>query len=724
MNISFAAMSFTFWSTPLKFRIAIRNGSPKAESGRHLTATARVLAISLRLLAINATLRRSFGAARCPSRLGIYFKWELPLEWHALIEEQPSSVEVLAMRLHRYPLAVSAIFLVLALRPLHAWAFEEYRILDPIQRQNLSIYFVRASGPDGPAPLTLDQAFKQGDVKISWQQAGPLAMENVSDHAIYVPFGTLLKGGLQDQVVSQDVILGPRSGQVLLPADCVDPFRSTGRLGEDAEAFQTTGNLFPWQNARLSMLAGSESSEADQIRQLGVWWSIDTLRSKFSATIGMPLESPLAASWAVSDEGALRSRQSSWTASLVLTLENEKLAQALEPYLDALPVPDENPADIFGAVFAINGRIVAAELYHSNQLFMSMWSSLVRAYSTEALALSNARAEASPNISTVREFLRDTQQNEERSKRKENSFNTQENTAAISTEITDASGIWIHRGSISKLAQSADANTPDTLAVNILENGLVDGRSIDSLGYGESVLLRNDNSELRWRAFIARNTAEIETMELLEHDEAVAMRNTDAGIVNTAGSHFVTWEAAALLLNGSHIQTLNRAHVFSAEMPSTENGGRSEEIRDVFGTSSDAVAKLVMVAFATATGLFATFLRVFVGHFRRYFLFIGERSVSAIVVGTKSFLVVVRFASLVSSIYLQRLFARSRLKFRQFMLFTPMPPAQYRVAAVALVAFTTVACPVVTFASLPTSSGKPELTDSADHLPPRPLSGV
>lgn len=244
------------------------------------------------------------------------------------------------MRHHRCVLAVIFMFLALALRLPNAWAFEEYQILDPAQRENLSIYFVRGNGTGRLAPLNLDRAINQGDVRIFWQQNGPIVIENLSDHAIYVPFGALLKGGLQDQVVSQDVLLGPRSGRILLPVFCVDPFRWTGRLGEDAAVFRTTGNLFPWLNARLSMMAGSESCKAKQIRQMGVWWSVDTLRSKLSAKIGTLLEPPRAASSAISAEDALRSRQSSWTTSLVLALENEKLAQALGPYLDVLPAPD------------------------------------------------------------------------------------------------------------------------------------------------------------------------------------------------------------------------------------------------------------------------------------------------------------------------------------------------------------------------------------------------
>jgi len=543
---------------------------------------------------------------------------------------QTSFVEAFAMLHSRWVPAVAITFLALALSLPHAWAFDEHQLLDPVQRENLTIYFVRGGGSGGRAPLKLDQAINQGDARMSWQQKGPVAIENLSDQTIYVPFGTLLKGGLQDQVVSQDVLLRPRSGRIFLPVFCVDPFRSTQRLGEDAAAFQPTGKLFPWLNARLSMLAGSESSKAEQIRQMGIWWSVDTLRSQLSAKIGIPLEPPPAASSAISDKGVL-------PTSLVLALENEKLAQALAPYLVVQSAPEANHGNIIGAVFAINGRILAADVYQSNRLFLAMWPDLFRAYSTEAVALSNAKATASPNTSTVRDFLSRAQQNEEHSKRKERAFNIRENAATISTEIRDAE-IWIHRSYISKLGQSSIVNTPDALAVSILESGSIDNRSIESLGYDESVLLRNDNREHLWRAVVVRNSAE-----------------------------------TAFRLNTSRLPILNLRDIFSAEMLSTENDGRSAG-GHASRTKSNQPTKYVMVALTAATGLFAALLNVLLGHTRRSILiFIRKRSSNLIGIVADSSRVFVR-STFGFFIYSQRLF--SRIRFKQFLLFEPTLPWQ------------------------------------------------
>lgn len=349
--------------------------------------------------------------------------------------------------------------------------------------------------------------------------------------------------------------------------------------------------------------------------------------------------------------------------------------------------PTQNPGDIIGAVFAINGRIVAAEIYQSNQLFMSMWPDLVRAYSTEALALSNERADTSLNTSTVREFLHDAQQDEGRSKGKERPFNIRENATAISTEISDATGLWIHRGYISKHTQSADANTPDALATNILEIGSIDDRPIESLAYDESVLLRNDNSEHRWRAVIVRNTAE---------------------------NHFNMDEGMVIQLNTSRIQILSLRHAFSAEMPSIEHGSMSADVPDASRTKRNGVSKYGILAIVAAIGLFTALLDVLLGHIRRnVFLFIRERSRSIIWAVADSFLALVRFPSFVFPVYLQRSFSRSRLHFREF-LFAPMLPAQNRVAAVGRLAFITAFCPAVAFISLSMSSEEPGPKDSAN----------
>ena len=207
-------------------------------------------------------------------------------------------------------------FLALALLniPDRAQAFE---ISNAVVHDNLGIYFVRGAGQGNPTPLTLDQAMSRGAIKI--YDDGPLAIENVSGQSVLVQLGDLLKGGLQDQVVGTSFMLPPRSGRVPLDTFCVDPFRSAARQGENPHRFASVGQ-FPSRMAKLSMLSGSSDSKAIRdIRQSGIWWSIDTLRSRLSDRLGVEMEPPRAAHWPGDDAQNVRAntvlaaRRSSWT---------------------------------------------------------------------------------------------------------------------------------------------------------------------------------------------------------------------------------------------------------------------------------------------------------------------------------------------------------------------------------------------------------------------------
>jgi hypothetical protein len=396
--------------------------------------------------------------------------------------------------------------LALAANPSsHAWGFEDYNISSPVARDNLAVYFIHGNGTGAAVPLTLDQAVASGAAKIYESPNSPIAVENFSDQSVFVQLGTLLKGGLQDQVVAQSMILPPRSGRLPLDLFCVDPFRSAARGEEDATAFSTAGTLFPWRMARLAMLAGSADGKAVRVlRQSGLWWSMDTARSQLSRSVGEPLEPPDAVTWMTAEtsraEVLLRARQSSWNTSLPLALENRRLALMQAPYLDAFSA--EPPGDdVIGAVLAINGRIEGAEIYQSHELFRHMWPNILRAYAIHAIAGRESAVEALLSIETVNAFLAAAQEGQARERRAGRPLVVRESEAAIYNETQTRDGNWISRSYVPKLEEASPV-TPDALVVSILQSGQVDGRPLPSLGDKQVVILQSAAPD-QWSAAIA-----------------------------------------------------------------------------------------------------------------------------------------------------------------------------------------------------------------------------
>jgi hypothetical protein len=393
------------------------------------------------------------------------------------------------------------------LSPASADAFESYRITGPIVHENLAVYSVHGPGTGTRPPLTLDSAMASGAAKIHETGKRPLVIENLSDQSIFVPFGALLVGGLQDQVARTSLIVPPRTSRSPLDVFCVDPFRSTARGSEDPKLFSVAGDLLPWQAARLSMLTGASASKAaDRLRQVGVWWSIDSIRSALTHQLGEPPEPPRSAEWSTEPgrepltATLLEARQSPSRTSLPLSLESNPLAQARERYVDAPAFAAATDGDVIGAVFVVNGTLLGAEIYGSNALFHQMWPKLLRAYATEALASKSGTAQALPSIEAVSSFLEAAQQGRVREQRLGRLVAVRDSDTAIYSEASAPGGDWVHRSYLSKLA--AAPFTPEATVLGMLETGQVHGRAIASLNDRELLILQRDASGNGWSSTI------------------------------------------------------------------------------------------------------------------------------------------------------------------------------------------------------------------------------
>jgi hypothetical protein len=392
------------------------------------------------------------------------------------------------------------------------------QISNPVVGGNLAVYFVDGTGPGGggPAMISLDQAVTQGTVKMYQQPpatsadpvtqrslylSGPVAVENLSaTQSVFIQLGDLVKGGLQDQVVTRSTILPPRSGLVPIDTLCVDPFRSTARTGDSAEAFSAPGALFPWRLAKLSALAGNTRSSAAQmnvrdVRQQGIWWSIDSLRFKLAQEIGVPLEPADSPSW--DDDNLdlrvnvqLSQRNSHWKTSLPLSLENLQLARAEQPYLDALQA-EAGSGNSIGAVFVINGQIASADVYRSHELLLQMWPKLLRAYAAEAIAFGGTKPVHLPTLAQLKEFLANAEQAPANDLGAGNVLH--ESDAAIYAVTSNDEG-WVYRSYVAKYP--SDRLAPEGMFVDMLDTGKVGGVPIASIDDNQMVALRADGSGL------------------------------------------------------------------------------------------------------------------------------------------------------------------------------------------------------------------------------------
>lgn len=322
-------------------------------------------------------------------------------------------------------------------------ANEGYRLTGPYTHDNLAIYLIHRPGSDqGPVPLTLGEAMEQGVVKvIETGDVEELVVRNLGEHDVFIQSGDIVKGGMQDRVLTVSMILPPNSGDIPIGAFCVEHGRWSGRGQEETTEFSASTARLPSQAGRMAIaerariVSGADSTarptraqqrlEGESL-QGQVWDSVREVQEQLS---------PLA----VIDERS--------PSSLQLSLENTALAAALEDYEATLGrLPQEHPGAV-GYVFAVNGKINGGDEFGSAGLFRKLWPRQLKAVSTEAIAQADTPTGNQPTLAGVAAFIDGARAVEPVGTAMPGrmSLETRDTEKALYTEIRRHNGHWVHR---------------------------------------------------------------------------------------------------------------------------------------------------------------------------------------------------------------------------------------------------------------------------------------
>jgi hypothetical protein len=342
---------------------------------------------------------------------------------------------------------------VLASLPFAASAFADggVQVSGPIVHDNLAIYLVHGSGGGGAVPLTLQEALAKGAVKVhETGSVNELTVENTGKDEVYVQAGDIVKGGQQDRVLSVDLLLPPRSGEVSIAAFCVEPGRWTARGNEDVRQFSSAASAMPSHEAKVAMRAYAATAAASPAdasastmayagggvgeSQQEIWSTVRKTQDSLSRSVGALVAAPASPS------------------SLQLSLENDKLKQAQTAYIAALQGAGTTGDDVVGYVFAINGKINSGDVYASNALFRKMWSKLLAANVTEAISVKEAAGAAPPSVKDVEAFLAQASSGvkAERAINASVRLTMLDGDASLFAETRRADGSWVHRNYLAK----------------------------------------------------------------------------------------------------------------------------------------------------------------------------------------------------------------------------------------------------------------------------------
>ena len=257
-----------------------------------------------------------------------------------------------------------------------------YRIADPVQYENLSVFLIHGKNEaEHPNVLTLQEAMAKNILRVhETSDVNELAVENTSaEYEVFIQSGDIVKGGKQDRMLSVGVIVPANSGRMPIEAFCVESGRWQQRQGESAAQFSSSNDRIV--SKALKLAANKERSQSE------VWQQVAEVQGKLGRSVG----------------GSVTSAASQ--TSLQLSLENGQLAASVEDYVEALANVVDGKSDAIGYAFAINGRINSAEVYASHDLFAKLWPKLLKASATEAVA----EAQATPTPTADADGAKDVQ---------------------------------------------------------------------------------------------------------------------------------------------------------------------------------------------------------------------------------------------------------------------------------------------------------------------------
>jgi hypothetical protein len=292
-----------------------------------------------------------------------------------------------------------------------------YKVLSPVTQDNLTVFpVVTESTYDTHSFLTLDEGLRSGSVVVAEEGGSPglvrprpgiweehpspqtgiprrgaevnrLMLTNNSDRPLILLAGEIVMGGKQDRVVGKDRLIPAKSEPVDLSVFCVEPHRWVGSTALFGGA--SFGMAQP--SVRLKAMADKD--------QQAVWDEVARSKSSVANAVPGPAAQAIAG-----------------TSSYAKTMEN----RAVQERMNAVAAPIERSYDklmrelraqnAVGAVVAVNGEIVWADIFASGSLLEKYWPKLVRSYAAEAVSAWPGRARwgaAVPSVGAAQGFLDD-----------------------------------------------------------------------------------------------------------------------------------------------------------------------------------------------------------------------------------------------------------------------------------------------------------------------------
>ncbi|HLJ57012.1 MAG TPA: DUF6569 family protein [Chthonomonadaceae bacterium] len=291
--------------------------------------------------------------------------------------------------------------------------------------RNLAIYPVYdASARAGDTYITLDEGLKAHRVTVKESPDGgsvtTLYITNRSPRPLYVMAGEVVLGGQQDRTLARDTIVAAGKTRMPVTVFCVEHGRWSGRseFGNSAPAVASLSirasamsGEFNAERKRIAARSGAAGRAATPVDSQGVAGGVQSEM----APRAEDTEDVAKAQQEVWDGVAAKNRKfkiqnRTGTYRDALTLNGGDAQKSVPAYVKSLSAGfGENSSRLVGVVAAVNGKVIAADIFSEPALFHKLWPKLLRSYASDAVEGAPASGSAAPgkrlSVREVKAFM-------------------------------------------------------------------------------------------------------------------------------------------------------------------------------------------------------------------------------------------------------------------------------------------------------------------------------
>ena len=235
--------------------------------------------------------------------------------------------------------------------------------------------------------MSLPDAIQKKKVRITEKSDGGtvnnLTIENFGQDTIIVICGDVVKGGKQDRIIEEDLLVAPRSGKKNMKVFCVE----SGRWNDNRQAVAS----------RTRSTNGSSSNAA----------SFNSHYNKGSMSLRKVVEKDKdqAKVWKKVEEINQKNVTVTDTKTYTALDNSADYSKKLKNYITFFQSKFEKDSSVIGVIVVSGNKVLGCDLFATPALFRSQFPSLLYGYATEAIVSGDKVSATANNVKPYADSL-------------------------------------------------------------------------------------------------------------------------------------------------------------------------------------------------------------------------------------------------------------------------------------------------------------------------------